>query len=70
MLVMYSRFHNYVVEKLAAVNEGGRFSPNRRLSPEDAEKQRDEDLFQTGRLITCGSSFFLFSVPVSFYFYF
>ena len=55
MLVMYSRFHNHVVEKLAAINEGGRFSLNRRLSPADAEKQRDEDLFQTGRLVTCGS---------------
>jgi hypothetical protein len=54
MLVMYSRFHNHVVEKLAAINEGGRFSLNPRLPKEAAEKKRDEDLFQTGRLVTCG----------------
>ena len=45
LLIMFNRFHNYVVEQLALVDEGGRFSRS---------KQRDEDLFQTGRLITCG----------------
>ncbi|KAF8540122.1 heme peroxidase, partial [Trichophaea hybrida] len=54
MLVMYSRFHNHVVEKLATINEGGRFSLNPRLPKEAAEKKQDEDLFQTGRLVTCG----------------
>ena len=52
------RFHNYVVEQLAVINESGRFTkPNQGLSPELAQKawaKYDEDLFQTGRLITCG----------------
>ena len=51
-------FHNYVVEQLAAINENGRFNkPKEGLSSEMAEKawaKYDNDLFQTGRLITCG----------------
>ncbi|PLN78616.1 peroxidase [Aspergillus taichungensis] len=58
LLVMLNRFHNYVVEQLAVVNENGRFNkPAAHLSEEDAQKawaKYDEDLFQTGRLITCG----------------
>ena len=27
LLVCFNRFHNYVVEELAVINEGGRFSP-------------------------------------------
>lgn len=58
LLVMLNRFHNHVVEQLAEVNENGRFSkPRPGLSEEDTKKawvKRDEDLFQTGRLITCG----------------
>lgn len=56
MLVMYSRFHNYVAKTLATINEAGKFTlPN----PPDAValKKRDEDLFQVARLfvpfITC-----------------
>ncbi|KAI9776651.1 MAG: hypothetical protein M1839_009457 [Geoglossum umbratile] len=47
LLVTFNRFHNYVVDNLAAINEGGRFS-----GPD--KSKRDNDLFQTGRLITCG----------------
>jgi len=58
LLIMLNRFHNYVVEQLAVVNENGRFhKPNEGLSHEMAEKswaKYDNDLFQTGRLITCG----------------
>ncbi|KAE8146368.1 heme peroxidase [Aspergillus avenaceus] len=58
ILVMLNRFHNYVVEQLAEINENGRFTkPSSRLSGEEAEKawkKYDEDLFQTGRLVTCG----------------
>ncbi|KAH6690332.1 heme peroxidase [Plectosphaerella plurivora] len=59
MIVAFNRFHNYVVGELAEINERGRFS----LPPgveeghpdyEKAEAKRDNDLFQTGRLITCG----------------
>ena len=58
MLIMLNRFHNYVVEQLAVINENGRFNkPSEGLTHEMAEKswaKYDNDLFQTGRLITCG----------------
>ena len=58
MLIMLNRFHNYVVDQLALINENGRFTkPNEGLTHEMAEKswaKYDNDLFQTGRLITCG----------------
>ncbi|KAL2004333.1 hypothetical protein VTN02DRAFT_3127 [Thermoascus thermophilus] len=58
LLVMLNRFHNYVVEQLAVINENGRFTkPRDGLPPEAAKKawaKYDNDLFQTGRLITCG----------------
>lgn len=58
MLIMLNRFHNYVVEQLAVINEGGRFTrPSEGLTHEKREKswaKHDNDLFQTGRLITCG----------------
>ncbi|KAJ5887878.1 hypothetical protein N7495_007919 [Penicillium taxi] len=58
LLVMLNRFHNHVVEELAEINENGRFTkPPAGLSQEEADKawaKYDEDLFQTGRLITCG----------------
>ena len=52
MLVMYNRFHNYVADQLAAINEGGRFTPPRQGSEtydEDVLK-RDNAIFQTARL--------------------
>ncbi|CAI6260103.1 unnamed protein product [Periconia digitata] len=64
LLIMFNRFHNHVVENLALINEGGRF--NRPQAPADDKdkvkneayqaklKKYDNDLFQTGRLITCG----------------
>ncbi|EXJ91015.1 hypothetical protein A1O1_04122 [Capronia coronata CBS 617.96] len=58
MLIMLNRFHNYVVEQLSLINESGRFDkPSPRLSGDAARlawKKYDNDLFQTGRLITCG----------------
>src|SRR5699024_7217603 len=58
ILVMLNRFHNYAVEQLAVINEGSRFTKPRddQLSAEEAKKawaKYDNDLFQTGRLITC-----------------
>ncbi|KAF2131210.1 heme peroxidase [Dothidotthia symphoricarpi CBS 119687] len=64
LLIMFNRFHNYTVENLASINEGNRFA--KPVAPKDAsdekasqkyeaqKKKYDEDLFQTGRLITCG----------------
>lgn len=52
MLVMYSRFHNYVAKNIAAINEGDRFALPRQSDAEyDAKlKKRDNDIFQTARL--------------------
>lgn len=53
MLVMYSRFHNYVADVLLKINENGRFT----VPPTKTEEQKqaalakqDEDIFQTARL--------------------
>ncbi|KAK0295979.1 hypothetical protein LTS00_005264 [Friedmanniomyces endolithicus] len=58
LLVMFNRYHNHVVEQLAAINEGGRFSEDpRHITVQrygEEINKRDDDLFQTGRLITCG----------------
>ncbi|KAI1453979.1 linoleate diol synthase precursor [Annulohypoxylon moriforme] len=56
-LIMFNRFHNHVVTQLAAINEGGRFSKPTSIDDggsQDAWEKYDNDLFQTGRLITCG----------------
>lgn len=59
LLICFNRYHNYVVEQLAAINEDGRFTPNPkkptidRYGEKDLDK-REDDLFQTARLITCG----------------
>ena len=52
MLVMYSRFHNYVAGNLAAINEDNRFDVPQQGDPDyDMKvKKRDNDLFQTARL--------------------
>lgn len=58
LLIMFNRFHNYVVEQLALINESERFAkPKEGLADEQMKKawaKYDNDLFQTGRLITCG----------------
>ena len=50
LLIMFNRFHNYVVENLKIIDENGRFS---KLLRQGADKY-DQALFQTGRLVTCG----------------
>jgi hypothetical protein len=59
LLILFNRYHNYVVEQLALINEDGRFTENPRQVTVDryGEKglnKRDDDLFQTARLVTCG----------------
>jgi hypothetical protein len=54
MLVMYSRFHNYVADVLLKINENGRFTlpPTRtEEAKQRALTKQDEDLFQTARLL-------------------
>jgi len=50
ILVCFNRYHNFIAEQLAAINEGGRFTLNPLLPAADAEKKRENDLFQTARL--------------------
>jgi linoleate 8R-lipoxygenase/9,12-octadecadienoate 8-hydroperoxide 8S-isomerase len=52
-LIMFNRFHNYVVTQLALINDGNRF-PKPVSDNDPAYAQFDEDLFQTGRLVTTG----------------
>jgi hypothetical protein len=64
LLIMFNRFHNHVVANLALINEGNRFP--KPVAPEDPKDEKkaqtyktqlakyDNDLFQTGRLVTCG----------------
>ncbi|KAJ8115411.1 hypothetical protein OPT61_g2940 [Boeremia exigua] len=60
LLICFCRFHNSVATQLAVINENGRFtSPSQgtasaRLAYKALLAKRDEDLFQTARLITCG----------------
>ncbi|KAH9994375.1 linoleate diol synthase [Xylariaceae sp. FL0662B] len=58
LLIMFNRFHNYVAGNLAAINEGGRFTPPPPGLDEEktaaAWKKYDNDLFQTARLVTSG----------------
>ncbi|KAL4992319.1 heme peroxidase [Aspergillus falconensis] len=59
LMIAFNRFHNYVVTELARINEAGRFdmpTGGEEKSPDYvwALQKRDEDLFQTGRLVTCG----------------
>ena len=52
MLVLYSRFHNYAAENIAAINEDGRFTMPSKDDPayDSKLKTRDNDIFQTARL--------------------
>jgi Animal haem peroxidase len=54
LVIMFNRFHNYTVEQLALINENGRFTKPKDSSGMDEYARYDNDLFQTGRLITCG----------------
>lgn len=58
LLILLNRFHNFAVEQLAVINENGRFSKPRDNLDEDMETKAwakyDHDLFNTGRLVTCG----------------
>jgi linoleate 8R-lipoxygenase/9,12-octadecadienoate 8-hydroperoxide 8R-isomerase len=55
LLIMFNRFHNWIVEQLALIDEAGRFSGIRTSAPPtERESRYDNALFQTGRLITGG----------------
>jgi len=59
MLVLYSRFHNYVADILLKINENGRFTLSTPPNATDVDKakaiaKQDHDLFNVARLITGG----------------
>ncbi|KAK3937994.1 heme peroxidase [Diplogelasinospora grovesii] len=59
LMIAFNRFHNYIVGELATINEDGRFSLAEGVTHghpdyDKSQLKRDNDLFQTGRLITCG----------------
>lgn len=54
MLIMFNRFHNYVVDQLASINEAYRFTKPKDDADKTAYTKYDNDLFQTARLINCG----------------
>ncbi|KAF2628738.1 heme peroxidase [Macroventuria anomochaeta] len=60
LLICFCRFHNSIATQLAAINENGRFTlpPQTtslgRIAYKELLANRDNDLFQTARLITCG----------------
>jgi hypothetical protein len=59
MLVLYSRFHNYVCDILLKINENGRFTLQCQADATPIEKakavaKQDHDLFNTSRLIVGG----------------
>ncbi|KAK4950034.1 hypothetical protein LTR66_013990, partial [Elasticomyces elasticus] len=54
LLIMFNRFHNYIVEQLPLVNEADRFTKPAEDDAKEKWDKYDDDLFQTGRLVTCG----------------
>lgn len=61
LLVLFSRNHNYIANKLLEINEQKTYTERQsifRIAPDDLERRRkisdqDEDIFQTARLINC-----------------
>ncbi|TFK61199.1 heme peroxidase [Pluteus cervinus] len=53
LLVILSRNHNYVAEKLLKINERGLWSDPPPSDPA-ARKLQDEQIFQTAKLVNCG----------------
>ncbi|KAI5480215.1 fatty acid oxygenase PpoA [Pseudohyphozyma bogoriensis] len=53
LVVLFSRNHNYIAQKLYEINEKGTFKPADQLD-EAAQRAQDQEIFQTARLINCG----------------
>jgi linoleate 10R-lipoxygenase len=53
LLVLFSRNHNYIANKIYEINERRTYDDPAKLSDEKRIKQ-DEELFQTARLVNCG----------------
>ncbi|KAG8898789.1 hypothetical protein FRC00_002305 [Tulasnella sp. 408] len=53
LLVMFSRNHNYIVEKLLDINERGKWKKPHEIEGKRKQRQ-DDEIFGTARLINCG----------------
>ncbi|GAA5936650.1 peroxidase/cytochrome P450 family protein [Sporobolomyces koalae] len=53
LMIVFSRNHNWIVDRLYAINQNKRFKPWAELSDEQ-RVQQDNELFQTARLVNCG----------------
>ncbi|KAJ7180686.1 linoleate diol synthase [Mycena filopes] len=53
ILVLFSRNHNYIANKIFEINERGTYQDPNKLSSDQLRAQ-DEELFQTARLCNCG----------------
>ncbi|KAH9056259.1 linoleate diol synthase [Lactarius vividus] len=66
ILVLFSRNHNYIANKLLEINERQTYTKPEHILPTDPDRakkiaEQDEDIFQTARLINCawfGASIF------------
>ncbi|KAF8906299.1 linoleate diol synthase [Gymnopilus junonius] len=59
LLVLFSRNHNYIADKLLEINERGTYINPTTVSPDDPKSkakllQQEEEIFQISRLINCG----------------
>ncbi|KAF7308570.1 Heme peroxidase [Mycena chlorophos] len=53
LLVLFSRNHNYIAQRIYEINERGNYKDPKDLTEKERAAQ-DEELFQTARLVNCG----------------
>jgi hypothetical protein len=55
LLVLFSRNHNYIANKIRGINERGTWEDPEKLKGDQKKlMQQEEEIFQTARLINCG----------------
>lgn len=54
LLVLLSRNHNYIAQKILDINENGTYRRDIKSLSEDERKIQDEEIFQRTRLVNCG----------------
>ncbi|KAF9259925.1 linoleate diol synthase [Marasmius fiardii PR-910] len=54
ILVLFSRNHNYIADRLLEINERKTFRDPSKIKDEKALADQDDELFQTAKLVNCG----------------
>ncbi|KAH8832679.1 linoleate diol synthase [Flagelloscypha sp. PMI_526] len=54
LLILFNRNHNFICDKLLAINERGNWTDPANFKSETEKLAQDEEIFQTARLINCG----------------